>query len=117
PICESCSRVSVWWASRVDRPKDVRCLHRRCVAAAHVAALSSQSLIHWFRSRSTRSFITSLTIAYLVLVPAAARSQQPAGIRGFTSANAAAERDLEKRLQAVPSAENLREYMRTIAAE
>jgi len=52
-----------------------------------------------------------------VFAPPAVGSQQPAGIRGFTSPNAATERALEKRQQAVPLPENLREYMRTIAAE
>ncbi len=74
-------------------------------------------MAHWFRPPFTRPFVASLTIAYLVLAPAPAGSQQPAGIRGFTTASAAAQRELEKRLQALPSPDNLREYMRTIAAE
>ena len=74
-------------------------------------------MAHWFHSPSTRLFVASLTIAYLILAPAPADSQQPGAIRGFTTVDAAPERELEKRLQAVPSPENLREYMRTIAAE
>ena len=74
-------------------------------------------LRHWFRSPPTRPLVVSLSIVYLTLTPLPAGSQQPSGIRGFTGAHVAAERDLEKRLQAIPSPENLREYMRTIAAE
>jgi len=53
----------------------------------------------------------------IVLFPPVAHTQEPAAIRGFVGANIAAERDLEHRFQALPSPENLREYMRTITAE
>ena len=53
----------------------------------------------------------------LLLVSPAAQSQQAAGIRGFSAAGAAAERDREKQFQAIPKPENLREYMREISSE
>ena len=58
-----------------------------------------------------------IAVALLLLIPPYARSQQTPGIRGFTSAGAAAERDRERRFQSVPAPDNLREYMRTITAE
>lgn len=59
----------------------------------------------------------ALFLAFSVLVAPAAQSQSPAGIRGFSAAGAAAERDREKQFQALPKPENLREYMREISAE
>jgi N-acetylated-alpha-linked acidic dipeptidase len=58
----------------------------------------------------------AIVVAAVLLSPPAARSQAP-GIRGFTTVNAAAERDREHRFQAVPAPDNLREYMRVITAE
>jgi N-acetylated-alpha-linked acidic dipeptidase len=58
-----------------------------------------------------------ILVALFTLAPLAAGSQQPPGIRGFTSGHVPAERERERRLQALPSPDNLREYMRTIAAE
>ena len=58
----------------------------------------------------------AIVVAAVLLSPPAARSQAPA-IRGFTTVNAAAERDRERRFQAVPAPDNLREYMRAITAE
>ncbi len=57
-----------------------------------------------------------LSIACLVLSPPA-QSQQPAPIRGFTASGASAERDVERKFQAVPKPENLREYMQAISGE
>ena len=58
-----------------------------------------------------------LTIGLLVLACAATvgTSGSPP-IRGFFGDSAAAERDVEKKFQAIPSPDNLREYMRTISA-
>jgi N-acetylated-alpha-linked acidic dipeptidase len=56
-------------------------------------------------------------ILAIVLLPPVAHTQEPSAIRGFVGANIAAERDLERRFQALPSPDNLREYMRTITAE
>ena len=56
-------------------------------------------------------------ILAIVLLPPVAHTQEPSAIRGFVGANTAAERDLEHRFQALPSPDNLREYMRTITAE
>ena len=56
-------------------------------------------------------------ILAIVLLPPVAHTQEPSAIRGFVGANLAAERDLEHRFQALPSPDNLREYMRTITAE
>jgi N-acetylated-alpha-linked acidic dipeptidase len=56
-------------------------------------------------------------IACVAGVPVTAGSQQPPGIRGFTSAHAVEARQREKALQALPSPDNLREYMKTISAE
>jgi N-acetylated-alpha-linked acidic dipeptidase len=61
--------------------------------------------------------IALLLALSLLLVSPAAQSQQAAGIRGFTAAAAAAERDREKQFQAIPKPENLREYMREISSE
>jgi len=57
--------------------------------------------------------IAFATIALLVSTSA----QAPAPIRGFTQTSAAAERELERRFQAIPNADNMREYMRTISEE
>ena len=59
----------------------------------------------------------AIVVAVVLLIPPAARSQQAPGVRGFTTANAAAERDRERRFQGVPAPDNLREYMRAITAE
>ena len=56
-------------------------------------------------------------ILAIVLFPPVAHTQEPTAIRGFVGANLAAERDLERRFQALPNPDNLREYMRTITAE
>ncbi len=56
-----------------------------------------------------------LTAASLIQ-PAADGTPQP-GIRGFTNAGAAAEREIERRFQATPSPDNLRAYMQAIAGE
>src|SRR6185436_344101 len=53
----------------------------------------------------------------VVLIPPVAQSQPSPGMRGFTPASAAAEREAERKFQAVPSPDNLREYMRTISEE
>jgi N-acetylated-alpha-linked acidic dipeptidase len=55
-------------------------------------------------------------IAVVSGISVAAGSQQPA-IRGFTSAHVVEERQREQALDALPSPENLREYMKTIAGE
>jgi len=59
----------------------------------------------------------ALLLGVTLLVSPAAQSQQPAGIRGFSAAGAAAERERETRFQGVPKPDNLREYMREISAE
>src|SRR4029078_923409 len=56
-------------------------------------------------------------IACVAGVPVTAGSQQTSGIRVSTGAHAVEERQREKALQALPSPENLREYMKTISAE
>ena len=53
----------------------------------------------------------------ILLIPQSARSQQATGLRGFAAANAAAERERERRFHGVPAPDNLREYMRVITAE
>src|SRR6476660_6683208 len=59
-----------------------------------------------------------LTIGLLVLACAATVSTQaPPPIRGFFGDSATAERDVEKKFQAIPSPDNLREYMRTTSGE
>jgi N-acetylated-alpha-linked acidic dipeptidase len=59
----------------------------------------------------------TLVLAALLIAPAALHSEQSPGIRGFTPANAAAERPLEHQFRAVPNPEKLREYMRAITQE
>ncbi len=59
----------------------------------------------------------ALLLALTLLAAPAVQSQQQAGIRGFTAAGAAAERDAEKQFQAIPKPDNLRDYMREISAE
>jgi N-acetylated-alpha-linked acidic dipeptidase len=60
----------------------------------------------------------ALLLAFsLLLVSPAAQSQQAAGIRGFSAASVAAERDREKQFQASPKPDNLRDYMRDISSE
>jgi N-acetylated-alpha-linked acidic dipeptidase len=44
-------------------------------------------------------------------------SQAPPPIRGFLGTSAASQRDLERRFQAMPNPDNLRDYMQAIAAE
>jgi len=65
--------------------------------------------------RSSRTLL--LFAGLFTLAPFSAGSDPSSGIRGFTSAHLAAEREREQRLQALPSPDNLREYMRTITAE
>lgn len=60
---------------------------------------------------------TVLILCVFIAVPAALGSQPAPAIRGFTTAAAPAERERERRFQAVPSRANLREYMRTITDE
>src|SRR6185436_19933528 len=55
--------------------------------------------------------------AVFTLTPFVVGSQQPTGIRGFRSAHVNVEREREQQIQALPVADNLRDYMRTIAAE
>jgi N-acetylated-alpha-linked acidic dipeptidase len=62
----------------------------------------------------SRSFVL---VALFILAPTLAGSEQPSGIRGFTTAHVAGQREREERMRALPSPDNLREYMRTIAAE
>ena len=66
-------------------------------------------------SEATRLRKTVATIVLCLLVPPAAHSQQPPGIRGFTSRSVSAERDWERKFQALPQPANLREYMQAIA--
>ncbi len=58
-----------------------------------------------------------LVAAAALLLTPVADSQPVDGLRGFSEANAAMQRDIEKQFRAVPKPENLREYMRVIAAE
>ena len=62
---------------------------------------------------------TNLTLATfcLLIVPATVGTQPRPPIRGFTAASSEVERQVEKKFQAVPSPDNLRDYMRTIVAE
>jgi len=57
------------------------------------------------------------TLLLALLFSSIALAQEPPPIRGFSGGSATAERDAEHKFQAVPSPDNLREYMRTIAAE
>ena len=61
------------------------------------------------------SMIRRLLLPFLcfVLVPSV-YSQDSPGLRGYSAASASAQRDVERRFQAVPKPENLREYMRAI---
>jgi N-acetylated-alpha-linked acidic dipeptidase len=59
----------------------------------------------------------ALSLAAILLIPPAIHSQQPPGIRGFSSDGASAERVLERQFRAVPDPEKLREYMRAITEE
>ena len=52
-----------------------------------------------------------LLLGLFVAVSPPAQSQ-PSSIRGFTSAHAEGERQVEEKFRAVPKPENLREYMR-----
>jgi N-acetylated-alpha-linked acidic dipeptidase len=69
------------------------------------------------RRLSRHSLRVAALIAVVCGIPGAAGSQQRPGIRGFTSAHAVEERRREKALQALPSPDNLREYMKTITAD
>ena len=60
---------------------------------------------------------STLLLAACVMLSPSAQSEQDAAIRGFTAAGAQAEREVERRFQAVPSPANLREYMQAIAKE
>jgi len=63
--------------------------------------------------------VASLTPIVAVALTASALSQPaaPPGLRGFSSANVAGQRDLEARFRAIPKPENLREYMLATASE
>ncbi len=73
------------------------------------------------RRVTTTLRVSPLTLFFFAglftLAPLAAESDQSSGIRGYTSAHVAAEREREQRLQSLPSPDNLREYMRTITTE
>ncbi len=64
-----------------------------------------------------RVFRSALLFSTCLALSPAAQSQQAAPIRGFTATSAATEREIERRFQAVPKPENLREYMQVIAEE
>jgi N-acetylated-alpha-linked acidic dipeptidase len=53
----------------------------------------------------------------LLLAPTVLSQPAAAGIRGFSSRDVGAERELEQRFRAIPRPDNLREYMRAITAE
>jgi N-acetylated-alpha-linked acidic dipeptidase len=57
------------------------------------------------------------TFLFALLFSSVAVAQTPQPIRGFTGNSSAAEREAEQKFQAIPKADNLREYMRTITAE
>jgi N-acetylated-alpha-linked acidic dipeptidase len=57
------------------------------------------------------------TALFALIFSSVALAQEPLPIRGFTAGSAAAEREMEQRFRAIPSPDNLREYMRTITAE
>jgi N-acetylated-alpha-linked acidic dipeptidase len=57
-----------------------------------------------------------VALAALLITPAA-DSQTANGLRGFSEVNAAKQREVERQFRAIPKPENLREYMRVIAAE
>ncbi len=56
-------------------------------------------------------------LVFTLLLNSVGHTQSPPPIRGFVGASAGAEREVERRFQAVPSPEKLREYMRTITEE
>ena len=56
-----------------------------------------------------------IALALLAFLAAPTSSTPP--LRGFTQSSAAAERDLERRYQAIPNPDNMREYMRVISEE
>ena len=62
-------------------------------------------------------FCPMRTALFALIFSSVALAQEPLPIRGFTAGSAAAERELEQRFRAIPSPDNLREYMRTITAE
>jgi N-acetylated-alpha-linked acidic dipeptidase len=59
----------------------------------------------------------SSSLLLIFLLSFIVQAQEPLPIRGFVGASAGAEREVERRFQAVPSPEKLREYMRTITEE
>src|SRR6476646_4037542 len=58
--------------------------------------------------------LSALLVLALLATPSA---DAPPSIRGFTQTSAAAERDLERRYRAIPSPDNMREYMQAISEE
>src|SRR6187399_2893656 len=63
-------------------------------------------------------FAASLTpIVALLLVPAVMSQPVTPALRGFSSANAAVQRDLEAKFRGIPKPDNLREYMLATASE
>jgi N-acetylated-alpha-linked acidic dipeptidase len=58
-----------------------------------------------------------LLVAVLLVITPAVHSQPGAAIRGFTTQSTAAQRELERRFNALPKPNNLREYMRVISQE
>src|SRR6266516_1846327 len=59
----------------------------------------------------------ALIFSLFLTLPLSLGSQSAPDLRGFTNANATAERELERRFQALQTPSNLREYMRTITDE
>src|SRR6478609_1938862 len=62
-------------------------------------------------------FCPMRTALFALIFSSVALAQEPLPIRGFTAGSAAAEREVEQKFRAIPSPDNLREYMRTITAE
>jgi N-acetylated-alpha-linked acidic dipeptidase len=60
--------------------------------------------------------VTAVCGGMMAVLTVAGASQEP-GVRGFTRDQAASERQREEAFRAIPSADNLRDYMRTISAE
>ena len=79
-------------------PKDARCRHRRCAAAADAAAPSDDRI-------AARLALSSVFIVRSCLPHARSAYRRdlssPRGIRGFTSAHVGAEREREKRAPGV----------------
>jgi N-acetylated-alpha-linked acidic dipeptidase len=59
----------------------------------------------------------AVAAALCLFIQPAAKSEQTPGIRGFTAAHLAAQQERERVFRNVPTPDNLREYMRTIASE